>query len=212
MVVMVQDLRFGMRSLRRSPGFTLLAIFCLTLGIGATTSVFSWIEGILLRPYPLFRLRTAWSRYRDGPERPHRYFLARLRRPAEKLHASRMPLSPSTSSGTTLSIGERADEPPERRLGQLFPGTRHSSDSWASSSTRSRIPAATPIPSPSSVIKPGGPLRSGPGDHWQIANPERRETHYHRRGAAEFFRNLCRLFFPILGSAIDGGCFRRRHL
>jgi len=39
--------------LRRSPGFSILAILCLTVGIGATTSVFSWIEGILLRPFPL---------------------------------------------------------------------------------------------------------------------------------------------------------------
>jgi predicted permease len=48
-----QDLRFGFRMLRRSPGFSVLAILCLTLGIGATTSVFSWIEGISLRPFPL---------------------------------------------------------------------------------------------------------------------------------------------------------------
>src|ERR1700747_3085380 len=47
-----QDVRFGLRMLRRTPGFSLLAILCLTLGIGATTSVFSWIEGILLRPFP----------------------------------------------------------------------------------------------------------------------------------------------------------------
>jgi macrolide transport system ATP-binding/permease protein len=47
-----QDLRFGFRMLRRSPGFTLLAILCLTLGIGANAAVFSWIEGILFRPYP----------------------------------------------------------------------------------------------------------------------------------------------------------------
>ncbi len=39
--------------LRRSPGFSVLAILCLTLGIGASTAVFSWIEGILVRPYPL---------------------------------------------------------------------------------------------------------------------------------------------------------------
>jgi macrolide transport system ATP-binding/permease protein len=51
--VLWQDIRFGFRMLRRSPGFSLLAILCLTLGIGATTAVFSWIEGILLRPFPL---------------------------------------------------------------------------------------------------------------------------------------------------------------
>ena len=50
---MLQDLRFGLRMLRRNPGFSILAVVCLTVGIGATAAVFSWIEGILLRPYPL---------------------------------------------------------------------------------------------------------------------------------------------------------------
>jgi macrolide transport system ATP-binding/permease protein len=49
----LQDLRFGFRMLRRSPGVSLLAILCLTLGIGSNAAVSSWIEGILLRPYPL---------------------------------------------------------------------------------------------------------------------------------------------------------------
>ena len=49
---MMRDLRFALRMLRRSPGFSVLAILCLTLGIGANTAVFSWIEGILLRPFP----------------------------------------------------------------------------------------------------------------------------------------------------------------
>jgi hypothetical protein len=47
-----QDVHFGFRMLRRSPGFSALAILCLTLGIGANAAVFSWIEGILFRPYP----------------------------------------------------------------------------------------------------------------------------------------------------------------
>src|SRR5881392_4479166 len=47
-----QDLRYGVRMLRRNPGSSMLAILCLTLGIGATTAVFSWIEGVLLRPFP----------------------------------------------------------------------------------------------------------------------------------------------------------------
>src|SRR5258708_20357412 len=49
----LQDLRFGFRMLRRSPGVSTLAILCLTLGIGSNAAVSSWIEGILLRPYPL---------------------------------------------------------------------------------------------------------------------------------------------------------------
>jgi macrolide transport system ATP-binding/permease protein len=50
--VLWQDLHFGFRMLRRNPGFSILAILCLTIGIGATTAVFSWIEGVLLRPFP----------------------------------------------------------------------------------------------------------------------------------------------------------------
>src|SRR5437660_2913737 len=53
MQTLLQDLRFGLRMLRRSPGFSILAILCLTLGIGTNAAVFSWIEGILIRPYPL---------------------------------------------------------------------------------------------------------------------------------------------------------------
>jgi predicted permease len=48
----LQDLRFGIHMLSRSPGFTLLAVLCLTLAIGANAAVFSWIEGVLFRPYP----------------------------------------------------------------------------------------------------------------------------------------------------------------
>src|SRR5579871_5049634 len=48
-----QDLHYGVRMLWRSPGFSLLAILCLTVGIGANAAVYSWIEGVLLRPYAL---------------------------------------------------------------------------------------------------------------------------------------------------------------
>src|SRR5262249_21633682 len=53
METFLQDLCFGFRMLRRSPGFSFLAILCLTLGIGTNAAVLSWIEGILIRPYPL---------------------------------------------------------------------------------------------------------------------------------------------------------------
>jgi putative ABC transport system permease protein len=74
---MFQDLRFGVRMLLKTPGFTLAAILSLTIGIGATSAIFSVVNGVLLRPLP----------YQE-PDR-----LVRLWHNKPKIGMNRMPVS-----------------------------------------------------------------------------------------------------------------------
>jgi putative ABC transport system permease protein len=61
----LQDLRYAFRTLRRSPGFTTIAVLCLSLGIATNTTLFSGFNAIVLRPFPFTepeRLVSLWDR------------------------------------------------------------------------------------------------------------------------------------------------------
>ena len=104
-----RDLGYAIRSFRRSPSFVLVALLSLTLGIGATSAIFSVIYGVLIAPYPYARPGEIWApevRGRDG--RGGRGYTLDELRPLSEVPAFADVMA--TSMETVLMTGEFAPE------------------------------------------------------------------------------------------------------
>src|SRR6478736_6601150 len=77
MGTIAQNVRYALRMLARNPGFTVAAILCLGLGIGATTAIFSVVNAVLLRQLPYQhadRLVRVFTEFPDFPNGGLRHF------------------------------------------------------------------------------------------------------------------------------------------
>jgi len=144
---MLTELRFAARSLRKSPGFTIVAVLTLALGIGANTAIFSYVHAILLRPLPFThqdRLVAVYATVkRDGAYERRAFSLPDFRDFRAQATGSFAAFAAYASDSVALT----GDGAPERLPAELVSadyfstsGSRHSA-AGCSSRRRTRRPA-----------------------------------------------------------------------
>ncbi len=117
MGTLLQDLRYGLRTLRKQPGFTAVAILALALGIGANTTIFSAVNALLLRPFSfpqMERLVVVWESRAESGDQRDGFALANFRDVRERT-TSLESAAAYTGWSANLSEGEQ----PERIEGTI---------------------------------------------------------------------------------------------
>src|SRR5438034_2840626 len=107
----MNDLKFAFRQLLKNPGFTAVGVLTLALGIGATTSIFSVVYGVLISPYPYARPGEIWAPSIQNARNPKQ--ARRGSRIAEYLRMRDLPAFASTMATlpeARLLTGGRAPE------------------------------------------------------------------------------------------------------
>ena len=127
--ILLQDVRYGVRTLRRTPGFTTVVIVTLALGIGVNTAVFTLLDAVILKPLPLPAPGELVTLYENGPEgaadatggtgRFHRFSFPRFER-LEKAVAAHGPLAAVTRNARF--VARIHDGRPMPVTGQLVSG------------------------------------------------------------------------------------------
>jgi predicted permease len=129
--VLMQDVRYALRSLRRTPGFTVAAITTLALGIGANTTIFTLLDAVMFKPLPLPAARELVALYESAPEgvpdaaggtgRFLRFSYPRFERLRQALGSHGSLAAMTRSSRFVVHLPDAAQPTPVR--GQLVSGT-----------------------------------------------------------------------------------------